>query len=284
MMNLPQNIRASILPGQLLDDKCAVSVRLDENNLDVEAASADYQGRLFNFEIDDESYLAPDLIERLERRRIKLTAGDRIFEIGKHIDSFRKTSPVFMAVADNNLLKKINFLSAFGFQIHIDMNIPPASVEILAGALDFYLHNPLLRTPIEPFHSLLKTVAQTGPKFTLWDTEYEKTAANIYINDTGAVSLSARWSGKGLNFGSLENSWAEIELSDLYIRLSSITAELFREKSPCIFCRHMDICGGFLKAIDKDWPCDVWIETFDLLKNEVKNARAILKDHSGDEL
>ena len=45
----------------------------------------------------------------------------------------------------------------------------------------------------------------------------------------------------------------------------------------------MDICGGFLKAIDKDWPCDPWIETFDMLKNEVKNARAILKNHSGGE-
>ena len=283
MLKLQPNMRANVLPGQLRDDKCGISVRLDENNLDVKAASVAYQSRLFNFEIGDESYLDPALIEKLERRRIKLMAGDRIFEIGKHMDSFRKTSPVFMGVADDNLLKKINFLSAFGFQIHIDMNVPPASVEILADALDFYLHNPLLRTPIEPFHSLLKTVAQTGPKFTLWDTEYEKTAANIYIGDNGTVSLSARWNNSGLNYGTLENSWADIENSNLYKKLSSFAAELFREKSPCIFCRHMDICGGFLKAIDKDWPCDPWIETFDMLKNEVKNARAILKNHSGGE-
>ena len=148
MLKLQPNMRANVLPGQLRDDKCGISVRLDENNLDVKAASVAYQSRLFNFEIEDEGYLDPALIEKLERRRIKLMAGDRIFEIGKHMDSFRKTSPVFMAVADDNLLKKINFLSAFGFQIHIDMNVPPASVEILAGALDFYLHNPLLKTPI----------------------------------------------------------------------------------------------------------------------------------------
>jgi len=282
MLNLPKNIKASILPGQLLDDNCGVSIRLNQNNLDVETAAADYQSRLFNFEFEDDSYLEPGLIDKLERRRIKLTAGDRIFEIGRRIGSLRNTSPVFTAVADEGLLKKINFICGFGFQVHIDMDVPPASVEILTAALDFYLHNPLLRTPIEPFHSLLKTVARTGPKFTLWDTEYEKTTANIYVSDGGAVSLSARWHNNGLNYGSLENSWADIDTSPLYKRLSSIAAALFREKSACIFCRHMDICCGFLKAVDKAWPCDPWVETFDKMRAAVKSAQTILKNNPGE--
>ena len=275
---MPESLRASIPPGILSDGENNVSVRINAGNADVPAIKKDYAGRLFNFEIEDDIYTDTEIIDQLQGTRIRVNASGRIFDIGKNVEAYKKTSPVFLVETDKDLLKKLNFLTGFGFQVHINMSEPPANKEILEKALEFYLHNPLLKTPIEPFHTILRT-ASTEAGYSLWDTEYEKIDANLYIGNDGRVSLSARWYKNDQVYGNLEDSWGNLQSSDLYKRLSSFRKILFREKSACIFCDHMDLCGGFLRAVDKDWPCDAWIKTFDILRQEVKSARDLLGEH-----
>jgi hypothetical protein len=83
-------------------------------------------------------------------------------------------------------------------------------------------------------------------------------------------------------YGRVDDSWEKITSSGLYNHIKSFKKDLFRKKSECIYCSHMDICGGFLKAVEPDWPCEAWISAFDILRREAENAREILKKHSGE--
>jgi radical SAM protein with 4Fe4S-binding SPASM domain len=278
VLRIPSNIKANIPPAIIPADSNPVSVRISQNAQDIDTYRKTYAGRIFDFEIEDDIYHEPEIIKRLSGTRIRIKSTDTVFEIDRNLDSFRQILPIFTVTADDNLVRKINYLAGFGFQTHINMVIPAADGNQLEKALEFYLHNPLLKTPIEPFHSLLKTLA-AGAGYSLWDTEYERAGSNIYIGDNGGVSLSERWLARDLTYGNLENSWEELSASDLFKKLKTFKAKLFQEKSDCIFCPHMDICGGFLRAVDTHWPCQAWIQVFDIMRREVKKARNLLKDH-----
>jgi len=277
-LDIPNHFKINAPAGILLDGENVVSIRINSENSDIESHKTHYKGRLFNIEIEDDIFIETDIIKKLHGIRVKIRSSDKVFGIGKNLEIYRKTIPVFTAIPDSRLLKIINYLTALGFQVHIDMTTPPSDFKILEKTLEFYLYNPLLKTPIEPFHSLLKTLNRGGG-YNLWDTEYERNGANIYIDDKSRVSLSSRWLNKGYSYGKLEDSWDTLSGSELYNKLSNFKEELFRKKSDCIFCDHLDICGGFLKAVDNTWPCESWIEIFNVLRNEAARAKNLLREN-----
>lgn len=281
MSDIPEKIKANIPPSVLLDAVNNVAVRVNSEQCDINMIKKNYSGRLFNVEIDDDIFLDIDVIKKLRGVRLRIKSSPRIFEIGRNIDLYKEAIPVFVADADEDLIKKLNFLTGLGFQVHINTDVPPDSEDILIQALEFYLHNPLLRTPIDPFHSILKTMS-SGGGYSLWDTEYEKIGADVYITDNKEVALSERWSQRGLVYGNLDSSWAELSSSKIYRSIISYNKDLFMEKSDCVFCSHMDICGGFLKAADREWPCGPWIKAFDFMRQEISRAKDLLKEHNKD--
>lgn len=276
-LHIPDNIKASVPANLLLEGNNAVTVRINAADHDIEQCKAYYAGRLFNFEFEDDLFLEPGIMQQLTGMRIKIGASDKIFEIGKNLKLYKNAISVFAALAYPDLVKKINYLTAFGFQVHIDTTTLPAADSVLENALEFYLHNPLLKTPIEPFHSLLKNLGR-GSGYNLWDTEYEKVSSHIYIDGSNNISLSRRWLDQGQAYGKVNDGWEKLSASPLFSKLKHFNEELFRQKSPCIFCKHMDICRGFLKAANKEWPCEPWIHAFDILRNEVSRAQDLIRN------
>jgi radical SAM protein with 4Fe4S-binding SPASM domain len=263
----------------MLEGKCSVSVRI--STPDHVPATLDFYGRrLYNVEIEDGSIRDIDLIRAIGPNRIRLILGDiNVLEVdGRLIETLQeiRAKPAFEILPDGNLFKNINFLTGLGMLVHIDMSKPVQDEKALLRVTDFYLHNPTLSTPIEPIHSLL-VLMNRGRGNRLWSTEQERVRTNFYVSNQGEVSLSRRWMERSLKYGSLDDSVDEFMKSGLYSKLASLKAELFRNKSPCIFCRHFDVCNGFLRALDPEWPCDIWQEVFGILKSAVKEGRNLLR-------
>jgi len=282
MIQFPHNAIVNIPAGALPDGECLVSVRLDAESKDIPNLKKIYDKRLLNFEIINGSYNDFSMPESLEGMRVRIhIAGSDLSGIGAHVNSLKSIQPLFVVSPDRDAVRKMNFLTAFNFPVRIDTSIPPETEDSLEKALDFYLHNPLLTVPVEPFHTLLQTLSRSQG-FNLWDIEMEKVNVNFFISKSGKITLSSRWDDKGLYYGGADDSWDEIINSEAFRTLSFFKKMLFQKQSPCIFCPHFNPCEGFLKAVDPDWPCDAWKKVFSTLRDEVKKAINLLKTRAGE--
>ncbi|MFC1924035.1 hypothetical protein ACFLXA_01540 [Chloroflexota bacterium] len=275
MINFPANVIVNIPANLFLPGNCRVSGRVNSGS-EVRALKDFYGGRLYNLEITDLDLDDQDLLESLKGSRVNVlvTRQDLAF-IGRNVESIRETLPVFHVFPDEHLLKKVNFLTGLRFPVHIATDHPSTSPDTLLQALDFYLHSPLLNIPLEPFHTLLITQGK-GKGLSLWDIEKERSSLNFYIHENN-ISLSRRWLDRKKYFGELDNTWTAIMNSDLIIELKSLKNTLFKNKAICIFCPHLDLCNGFLKAADIERPCDDWKAVFNIIKDEVNIAADLLR-------
>jgi len=262
----------------MLEGECSVSVRV--NTPDSVHRIRDYYGRrLFNLEIEGELIKDIHLLRSIESNRVRIIPGSiNLLELdGRLIETLQivKAQPVFEINPDRNLFRNINFLTGINFLAHIDMSKPVQDENSLLQVVDFYLHNPMLATPIEPIHSLLVTMNRERGRI-LWNTELESVKTNFYVSDQGEVSLSRRWLENGMKYGILDDSYQDFMSSDLFNKLATLKEEMFRSKSPCIFCAHLNICRGFLRVIDPDWPCDIWKKVFGILHDAVREGKDLL--------
>jgi len=256
---------------------CSVSVRVDVGD-DILKLREFYGSRLFSFDVDHRSLLNEEFVLKLMGTRVRIHTGDSMLsELGEIIDGLVSMKPVCVVRPDANLVRTLNFLTSLSIRVHIDSSASVGEQDSLAGALDFYLHNPLLTVPIQPFHTLLCTIT-CGHGFSFWEIESEKVGTNFYVSDQGEISLSQRWSAEGLNYGTLDDSWDRVTSSDLFKRLSSFKRELFRIRSPCIYCAYLDLCGGFFRAIDAEWPCESWQDIFYILRRDFRRAKELLRE------
>lgn len=272
----PKNAIVNTPAEQRLEGDCSVSVRISTND-DPSSLQEFYGKRLFNFEIEAKSVADLDLINSLKGCRVRVNdASVGIFKSDDTIRPLRDAQPVFVVRLDDDILRNINFLTSLNAPVHIDISSLAASEKALMQVLDFYLHNPLLSIPIEPLHSMLRTINRKRG-ITLWATEHENINNNFFVSDSGEITLSKRWNDNKLNYGTIEDSFDDIESSKLYQRLVSFKAELFRNSSPCIFCDHFGPCVGFLKAIEPEQPCESWKNVFKTLADESEKAKDLLQ-------
>jgi hypothetical protein len=239
-----------------------------------------YGKRLFNLEIEGELIEDIDVIHAIEGNRVRFILGDvNILEVeGRLIETLQKVNAqaVFEISPDKNLLRNIKFLTGLGILVHIDVSKPVQDEKTLLQAVDFYLHNPMLGTPIEPIHNLFVTMTRRRGRG-LWSTELESVKTNFYVSDKGEVSLSRRWIENGMKYGTLNDSVKDFMISGLYIKLATLKEEMFRSTSPCVFCKHFNVCKGFFRAIDPEWSCDIWKEAFSILQGAVREGEDILR-------
>jgi hypothetical protein len=255
----------------------SVSVRVGVGD-DILKLREFYGSRLFSFDVDHRSLLDEEFVLKLMGTRVRIHTGySMLSELGEVVGGLVRMKPVCVVRPDVNLVRTLNFLTSLSIRVHIDSSASVEEQDSLAGALDFYLHNPLLTVPIQPFHSLLCTITR-GHGFSLWEIESEKVGTNFYVSDQGEISLSQRWSAKGLNYGTLDDSWDRIISSGLFKRLSSFKRELFSTRSPCIYCAYLDLCAGFFRAIDDEWPCESWQDIFYILRHDFRRAKELLRE------
>ncbi|MCK5506466.1 MAG: hypothetical protein KAJ10_14990 [Thermodesulfovibrionia bacterium] len=283
MIKFPRQVLVNTPSEIILEGNNPVALRINGNS-DFFHMKKIYGKRLFNIEIDADVSNNTALLQSLKGYRVRIhLANSDLSNIGDVINTLKQLHPVFVVNPDNNLTRNINFLTSCNFPVHLNTHIPTAGQDLLENALDFYLHNHLLSVPIEPFHTLLRTESM-GKGFNLWDIEGEKVSTNFFISENGKIALSSRWSKCDLNYGVLDDSWEDISGSKLYNNLSSFQKILFKNQNNCIYCPYLKPCGGFLRAIDPDWPCEDWKKVFAVLHDEVKKTKELLKkrDESKD--
>lgn len=275
-VRFPGNVLVDTPAGRDPSGDCPVSVRVGPGD-DVAELRKRYGARLYNFELGADTPLSPGLLRALKgsRVRIRWSAGTPL-ESDEVLQGLAGMMPVFEISPDERLLRHVNFFTSLNYVVHVDASAPIQNEEALLKTVDFYLHNPLLAVPVEPFHDLLRT-ASRGRGSDLWEIERENVCSNMFLVDSGEVTLSRRWYEKGLCYGSQDDSWEDIVGSELYATLSNFKVELFRRKNECVFCRHLDLCGGFFRAVDPRWPCGAWQRIFGILREEERRAKELQK-------
>ena len=179
MLKFPKGAVASCAGESLADQECVVSLRLADDFDRIDEYKKLYGKRILFFETEGKNLSAGGELEAFagERVRIRAKKSDIAF-IGEAHDRFVTMKPVFLVEPGDDLFKMVNFLSGFGFRIHISPAVPVGNPEELERILDFYFHSPLVSAPIEPFHTLLHTEVKKR-RITLWDTEYELSLIHI---------------------------------------------------------------------------------------------------------
>jgi hypothetical protein len=150
-------------------------------------------------------------------------------------------------------LKGVKLASSLRLPIRLLPGQPTSEVLAeLAEALAFYLHGPMVETPVEFFHSLLATEcgAETG---SLWMILEEDPAAFMRYDTEGRPKLP-----RSGGFWSAEIS-PETFVEDRLQRLMEQGAE-------CATCRWRHVCKGYFKWPDPAYSCGGVKQLFSLIK------------------
>lgn len=277
MLQFASEALVSVPAGTRVEGDPVVAARLPSTGSDVAARLAVHGNRLCFVDLEGEA-LRAETLEALrgQRVRLRLAAGE-LGLLRERLGQLRCMHPVFIVAPDAHLVRTINFITAFDIPVHVDASLPPETEDGLDGACQLYLHGPLLRVPVEPFHTLLQTAAQRGGR-TLWHTEQEDVRGNYHLTEDGKVTLSARWARRGMFYGSLDDTWPAMLASTLHRGLVELRPRLFRERSPCAFCPHLALCGGYLRALDPEWPCEPWKRAFARMGEGAHYGRTLLEE------
>ena len=275
MLNFPSSSLVNSPASIFLKGKFSVAVRVDPQD-DLARLRRRYGDRLVNFEIQGKSVHDLHFLEKLAGSRVRMVAADDCLDwTDKVLQALSRLDLICRLRPDAKLIRKLNLLTSFNAIVQVDLSAPTSSTAILEQAVDFYLHNPLLAIPIEPFHFFLVMASRRDHKSDAWEIQGENPQRNFYVSDLGEICLAPRWNARGLNFGRMTDSWRQIKKSPLFQKLIAYRLELFRTQHPCIFCSDFDLCGGFLRALEDDFPCESWQQVFKIIKETVKKAQEL---------
>ncbi len=234
--------------------------------------------QLWSVDLMDADLMEAGVLEPLARHRVRFLSPPDLGRVSGLAPALRSLRPVFVLAADRQVFTNTRFLTSLALPVHIDPDTPVDDAAELARVLDYYLRDALLHVPIEPFHSLLRTRPLRRP-FDLWDTEYERAGVHLHVADDGAIAFSPAWHRAGSTLGTLGDSWSTIAASPAYRAHLDVTGRIFAERRACMFCPHLQPCGGFLKRIRPERDCDAWLALFGTLGAETGRARQLLRQY-----
>ncbi len=133
----------------------------------------------------------------------------------------------------------------------------------LEVALNRYLHDSTVASPVEFFHSILLAFCHDNTVLSLWTIQDEDPEKNRYVLEDGRIVLSDR---------------LRIEMPDgPNDFLDDYRYELLSEQGECSICRYFTNCAGYFKFPDKGYSCKAVQNVFEGLKhasNEIKAFHA----------
>ncbi len=136
------------------------------------------------------------------------------------------------------LLKATRLAASLGLQIRILPGQAPAEALVhLEEVVDFYLHDPMVEAPIEPFHSLLACL-RSGEMETLWRILEEDPEVFAHIDTDGQCILPRSTQAAPPSF-----------VQDHFSRL-------IEEGAECASCPWQPMCAGYFKWPDPAYCCE----------------------------
>jgi len=146
----------------------------------------------------------------------------------------------------------------------------------------YYLHERLLKVPIEPFHMILMALMR-GPGPSLWDVYNERPETYVFVDDEGRATLSESWAGRGKYYGSLDEGPEGWRNSTLFEWLAGYRGNLYEACSPCVTCAGFPGCAGFLVRHDQGADCSSWKAVFETIEEESRQIRQAVRQEREDE-
>ena len=132
--------------------------------------------------------------------------------------------------AKPGLMKALRMAASLGLAVRILPGQPdPALLEELGEAADFYLHDPMVETPIEFFHSLL-ALFRGKLDGTLWSFLEQDPATFSHRDADGQV----------------------LRPTDF---VESHLETLLEAGAECVDCRWQSVCAGYFKSPDPAYDC-----------------------------
>jgi hypothetical protein len=137
--------------------------------------------------------------------------------------------------------------------------------EVLLELARYFLYSPTLETPIEPFATLARSMAELQGLTLTWPY-LEILGRCFYVDKEERVTLSPRWAEAGRFFGTTRDDLETLQASELWRELAALRMRTFSEGTPCATCAHYPWCGGFWLALESDPArCEPWKDAMDLL-------------------
>jgi hypothetical protein len=180
----------------------------------------------------------------------------RLVDVAK-VRDLRVTIPV-----RGGFLKALRLAAAIRLPVRLLPTQPdPEELDELAAAADFYLHDPMVETPVEFFHSVLGWCSGAATA-DLWIASERDPAVFQHFGPDGALLLPAGRPGVT----------AAGFVDDHLDRLDS-------DGAPCAACRWRGFCRGFFKLPDPAYSCAGIVGILDRLEQAARQMGAGLAEH-----
>jgi hypothetical protein len=270
MTEFPSELKVNVPSSIFLTGGCGVVVRL-QNRDDIAELRSAYGQRLHHVVIHEKEFGDVAWLRELSGLRVEIVLDDGSGLSSDVVDVLATMQPLFRLDTPERRLRNINLLASLSYPVVLNVFEGSHGIEPLTRALSYYLHNPLLNTPIEPFHSIMSRFLGHGPH-TLWSIFGEVVGRNVCVGELGEISVAPRWISAGVCFGTLDDTWKKLSDSELYQRLVRICDGVSESAPPCVSCPHRDACGGFLRAVNAEWPCDAWQKVFAEIRKQARQV------------
>ena len=133
--------------------------------------------------------------------------------------------------AKPGLMKAVRMAASLSLPVRILPGQPEAAtLEELGQAAEFYLHDPMVESPVEPFHSMLASF-RDNPSGTLWSFLEQDPATFSRRGSDGEALHPAGFVGAHLG-------------------------ALLKGDAECANCRWQSLCSGYFKFPDAAYGCD----------------------------
>ncbi len=154
--------------------------------------------------------------------------------------------------------RAVKLATSLEFAVKLELGQPgPEVLDELGEVLNFYLHQPLVGQPVEPFHGLLMA-AYYGDPATLWDIQEENPVYIRYVTEDGDETIARRFTGESrlaqpasVWFGTTRAAKA----ANLAFFVTDLQEKLFHERAECVGCKFFEHCGGYFKWPQQEYDC-----------------------------
>ena len=218
-----------------------------------------------------------DALARLPGRPrvdIRLTGGE-IFDLYRIVPLMPELQVRVLLGASVDLGRDVHIAASQRQPVLVWDDPSAFSQSMLEELTEYYLHERLLKVPVEPFHTvLMNLLRRPGP--TLWDLYKERPQVLVYVDDDARVTLSETWAAQGRYYGTLDQDPAEWRRSELFEWLLAYRRSLYETNAPCITCAGFRGCAGFLIRHDQTSDCSQWRTVFETIEAESREIREAL--------
>jgi len=154
--------------------------------------------------------------------------------------------------------RAVKLATSLEFVVKLELGQPDSAVLAeLKEMLDFYLHQPLVGQPVDPFHGLL-IAAYYGDQSTLWDIQEENPACVRYVTEDGRETIARRFTGENGRPQPIfvwSNASCAANSPGLDSFVSRLSQKLLSERAECFGCEFFERCSGYFKWPRQDYDC-----------------------------